>query len=260
MYTRVFEKILDSSLMSEDVETRWLFLTMLILGDRNRDGIINMPVDRLALRASLSVEQTEKALARLMAPDDNSESKVEGGRRLVSLDPEHPIRGWVIVNYVKYKKTLREEDRKKQNVTNVRRFRERHAELEAAGLSKPGRHGLQGRHVLQVAGPSAAKAPTSAPTEAEVKALATARGFHASPEKYWLNRQAAGWRRPNGAPIIDWEADFAAYEAAWVKNEEAANQPGRGPSAEANAAEIARLQRETNAARAVLEPGAGGVE
>jgi hypothetical protein len=133
MYVRVFSNILDSSLMDAGLEARWLFIAMLIIGDEGRDGVIDMPIKRLAERASLTVEQTRKGLEELMAPDPESSSRAEGGRRIINLHEDQPERGWVIVNWHAYKEIAREEARKAQARKDSAAYRERLKEIASSG-------------------------------------------------------------------------------------------------------------------------------
>lgn len=103
MYFRLFSSILDSSLMQSGVEARWLFVTMLIIADEAKTGVVDMPLAALARRSAMTVPQVEQALAELMAPDPDSASGEEEGRRIQPIDKSRPTRGWVIVNWEKYK-------------------------------------------------------------------------------------------------------------------------------------------------------------
>jgi len=126
MYTRIFESILDSSINLQTVPpaARWLWITMLIIADHNRDGVVDMPVARLAAKAGLSVEETAAGLALLGAPDPESRSDVEGGRRIVPIR-EDARRGWQLVNYEEYRKIASEEARRTETRQRVAAFRER---------------------------------------------------------------------------------------------------------------------------------------
>ena len=110
-FLRLRTSILDSSLLLEELPTRWLFLTMLILADDAETGIVDMPVERLAAQAALSVEQTRIALERLCLPDGKSRSQLEGGQRIVPLEREPGMepRGWRLVNWAEMKREAQRE-------------------------------------------------------------------------------------------------------------------------------------------------------
>ncbi len=122
MYLRLFANILDSSLMKEDAETRWLFITMLIIADENLDGTIDMPVFRLAARAALTEEATRRALDRLMQPDPDSRSPENDGRRI---EPLGDHRGWRIVTWEKHREIRTKAQMRENWKTSSKAYRER---------------------------------------------------------------------------------------------------------------------------------------
>lgn len=128
MYTRVFASILDSSinLQSVPLSARWLWITMLIIADNDRTGIVDMPIERLAAKAGMSVEETTAALELLGSPDPDSRSQAEEGRRIVPIR-EDARRGWQLVNWEEYKQIANEEHRRDSTRERVRRFREKNA-------------------------------------------------------------------------------------------------------------------------------------
>lgn len=122
-YTAVDNSILTSSILMEDLPTRWLWMVMLMLADQTREtqGVVDCPVDRLAQLANLTVEQTKHAISRLSAPDDKSRSKVDKGRRIIACDSVEGFedRKWRLVNWQKYK----DEIRKAQMAAASRNYR-----------------------------------------------------------------------------------------------------------------------------------------
>lgn len=126
MYIRLFEHILDSSLMEADLEVRWLFVSMLIIG-RPTKGIVDMPLSRLAAKAAMTAESTQHALDELMKPDPTSASPDEDGRRVVPLVLERPERGWRVVNWERYDVIFKKEHRQQQILEAVTRHREKKA-------------------------------------------------------------------------------------------------------------------------------------
>lgn len=109
MYGKLFEAIFDSSIMEEDLPTRYLFQCMIGLADQH--GVVDMTVQALARRVRLPVNAVSKALTRLSLPDPSSRSPDDDGRRIVLLD-EHRDWGWRLVNYAKYRDTRSQADRK----------------------------------------------------------------------------------------------------------------------------------------------------
>jgi hypothetical protein len=131
LFTRVFSSILDSSLnvQSVPVSVRWLWITMLLIADDDQTGVVDMPVERLAARAGLTVEQTREALDVLGAPDPDSSSDDEDGRRIVPLEPGRS-RGWRLVNWEKYKAISTAEHQRQLTRSRVAAYRERHSAAE----------------------------------------------------------------------------------------------------------------------------------
>lgn len=124
MYTRVFESILDSSINVQRIppSARWLWITMLLIADKNRTGVVDMPVERLAARAGLSVEQTREGLAILSAPDAESTTPDEDGRRIVPIRDDSS-RGWKLVNWEKYKAIANEDQQREATRRRVADWR-----------------------------------------------------------------------------------------------------------------------------------------
>lgn len=97
---------------------------MLIIADESRVGVVNMPTERLAARAGLSVEDTIAGLAFLNSPDPESHSDEEGGRRIVRLR-EASTREWKLVNWEKYQAIAKEEQRREETRLRVSAWRKR---------------------------------------------------------------------------------------------------------------------------------------
>jgi len=131
MFTRVFQSILDSSLNVQSIppSTRWLWITMLLVGDADRTGVVDMPVERLAARAGLTVDETEAGLRVLGSPDPDSSSDEAGGARIVPLRPDS-TRGWRLVNWGKYRDIATTEQRREQTRVRVARYRDRQDAVE----------------------------------------------------------------------------------------------------------------------------------
>jgi hypothetical protein len=95
--------------MEEDVTTRWIWVFM--LGEADFNGIFDGSPESLARRANVSLSEMQYALEVFQAPDRNSKSKIEGGRRLIYQGANK----WWIVNYVEYR-TKEEDDRSYQKM------------------------------------------------------------------------------------------------------------------------------------------------
>jgi hypothetical protein len=105
-FTKLWASILESSIWSEPVENRVVWITMLTMADRN--GFVGASVDGLARRANVSIDAVRAALATFQEPDQNSRNKDNEGRRI-----EEVPRGWHILNYT-YFRDLRDEQARKE--------------------------------------------------------------------------------------------------------------------------------------------------
>lgn len=110
MYAKLYSTIVDSSLMDEDVNTRYVFMMLLSLANPNGD--IFATDERIAGKLVIPLEVFQRAVERLMKPDPRSGLKLEEGRRVMRFDNEKEGRGIRIVSYQFYDTLRRERDRK----------------------------------------------------------------------------------------------------------------------------------------------------
>lgn len=96
-YAKVFDTIIHSSIWAEPSDTRVLWITMLVMSDR--DGVIQASTSGLARAANITLESCKAALSILEAPDIDSKDKDYGGRRVERLDSG----GWKVLNKAKYR-------------------------------------------------------------------------------------------------------------------------------------------------------------
>ena len=121
-YTKLFNKVLASSIWNEDDKTRIVWITMLAM--QNQRHIVEGSVGGLAHMARVSLEDTHKALAVLSSPDPDDSSKVDDGRRIRPLDHG----GWLIVNGEVYRKAKDEDERRARWAAYMRGYRQRQRE------------------------------------------------------------------------------------------------------------------------------------
>src|SRR5688572_26766240 len=97
-YTKLYgHRLLNSTLWLECWQARLVFIGMLAMADRK--GFVHAPGVRVLARAvNLSVEDTQIGLDVLEAPDPDSRSGAEGGRRVL-----RDQSGWLVVNYEQYR-------------------------------------------------------------------------------------------------------------------------------------------------------------
>lgn len=126
-YVKISPSILNSTVWSESIATKMVWLTMMIMADR--DGLVEARAPGIAIRAGVPIDETRKALAIFSAPDPDSRSQEYEGRRAKETSD-----GWLILNFEKYRDMGNQEDRDEKARKRAQRTRDRakaKAELEA---------------------------------------------------------------------------------------------------------------------------------
>jgi len=121
-YTKLFSTIVTSTIWQEDKDTKILWITMLAIADF--DGKVDGSIPGIANIAGLSTGECRAAMSKLMAPDPDSRTQDNEGRRVAEIDG-----GWIILNYEKYRnkgqsrkdyyREYMREYRTKKDVNNV---------------------------------------------------------------------------------------------------------------------------------------------
>jgi hypothetical protein len=119
MYAKVFDKLLKSSLMESDLATRWAWVALLLMADA--DDLVYGTIPSLARAANITIEQMHDAMDIFTAPDRNSTSQENEGRRIVMVAPNT----WHIVNRAKYRKMSDADAMRQQTKERVRRYRDK---------------------------------------------------------------------------------------------------------------------------------------
>ena len=117
-YVKLFQSMLTSSVWSESDSTRIVFVTMLLMADKNGEVLGSIP--GIARFAGVSIDSCSAAIERLSSPDKYSRSKLADGRRIVAIDG-----GWELVNHAKYREMASKEDSQRSAAERKRRQRER---------------------------------------------------------------------------------------------------------------------------------------
>jgi hypothetical protein len=114
-YGKVFRSMYDGSLVA-NWKALVTFQQMIVLSDKN--GYLDMTPEALSRRTNIPLEIIKEGIAVLEAPDPDSRTAGEDGRRIVRLDA-HRSWGWQLVNKVKYRdladaEQVREQARERQ--------------------------------------------------------------------------------------------------------------------------------------------------
>ena len=120
MFGMVYASLFTGSLRGRS-DAILVFVNMIATADR--DGIVDKHPRAIADETGLTLEQTHAAIAELMAPDPDSRSPGNDGKRLVLLD-EHRTWGWRIVNHGKYRAMRSEEEKREQSRARSARYRD----------------------------------------------------------------------------------------------------------------------------------------
>ncbi len=102
-YTKLFQSILDSTVWQESKETRLVWVTMLVM--KNRNQIVESSIPGLAKRAGVEIPEAEAALQRLKSKDPYSRTQEHEGRRIEDVDG-----GWLILNGQKYRDKMNPDE------------------------------------------------------------------------------------------------------------------------------------------------------
>lgn len=117
-YTKLFNSIVTSTIWTEDDKTRIIWITMLAMSDKN--GEVQASIPGLARLSGISIEDTEKAIKKLMEPDAYSRTPDHEGRRIQEIEG-----GWELLNHAKYREMASKADEKAKNAERQQRWRNR---------------------------------------------------------------------------------------------------------------------------------------
>jgi len=198
-YTKLFGSIVLSTIWREPNHIRIVWITMLALADKR--GIVEGSVPGLADLCRVSVDECREGLEKLKAPDPDSRTKAEQGRRILEIEG-----GWQLVNHAKYRAKLNQDERreylrvkKQESRVNKRR-----------GLSTPS--------TQPEAAPEAEASTTTTHHDGRPGSLqavldrAAITGCpSAEAERFWHHYESSGWVDKNGNPVVNWQSKLAIW-------------------------------------------------
>jgi hypothetical protein len=136
-YTKLFHRILQSSVWDLDDRTRIVWITLLAMTDSNGSVISTVKfVAKMARldRTDQDVEDVRRAIERFSEPDLESLTEGDEGRRLVRIEG-----GWQLINFKKYQEMMKQEARRET-------WRESKSKHRAKGKKKEWPIGVEKRH------------------------------------------------------------------------------------------------------------------
>lgn len=119
-YTKLFSSLLNSTVWTEPIETRVVWITMLAMSDQ--DGNVHARAPGIAKAAGVSRPAVDAALATFLAPDPDSRTKDFEGRRI-----EETAEGFHLLNYEAYRDRASKEDKLAKAAARQDRWRKRNA-------------------------------------------------------------------------------------------------------------------------------------
>ena len=125
LFVRVKPDIFHSSL-SNNRQARYVFLDMLLAS--NEDGIVSMGREAFCRLTNWPASEANPLIDFLEAPDPNSTSPDEEGRRIVPLADDRDI-GWRIVNWERHNRELTRETERTRKREGMRALRARRSQL-----------------------------------------------------------------------------------------------------------------------------------
>lgn len=121
-YTKLFHKILASSIWDEDDKTRIVWISMLASTDEM--GIVRATPKYLARVARVDLESTLTALETFLAPDPDSLTADFDGRRIEVVEG-----GWRLLNHGKYRDLMSAEQVREYNRVRQAEYRKRRKDV-----------------------------------------------------------------------------------------------------------------------------------
>lgn len=115
-YTKLFSSIVTSTVWCEDDATVRVWIALLAMADAG--GMVEGSIPGFANLARVPVEKMREALAKLEAPDQDSRTPDNEGRRIETVRG-----GWRILNYTAYRESRDLEVRREQNRKAQAKFR-----------------------------------------------------------------------------------------------------------------------------------------
>lgn len=129
-WTPLWEMILDSTLWSEELHVRVMFLTF--LAKKDCDGLVYSTVIGMSRAANMSFEQAKEAIKILESPDKKSVKEQEfEGRRIKATED-----GWMVLSHYKYRDMVSKEMAKERNRRHQEAFRKRQKDKLAGKIPK----------------------------------------------------------------------------------------------------------------------------
>jgi hypothetical protein len=125
MYSKLFSKIVQSSVWLESLPTRIVWITFLAVKDR--DGFCEMAaIGNVARTAGVTLAEAQEAVKALESPDNESGDPAHEGRRIERVEG-----GWMVLNAKKYDAIVTSVEKTELNRKRVAAYRARKRQCNA---------------------------------------------------------------------------------------------------------------------------------
>lgn len=121
-YTKLFHRILASSIWDEDDKTRLVWITMLASTDEH--GCVVATMSKLARDARVEIDACQRAIEKFLSPDEASLTSSNNGRRIEPIEG-----GWRLLNHEKFRNMMTEESKREYFRNKRREYREKEKAL-----------------------------------------------------------------------------------------------------------------------------------
>lgn len=207
VYAKLFASIYQGTLRGRSDS---LLVFTNLLAHMDSVGHVDIHPRAIAEEVGLTLDAVRAALDELEAPDPESRSPDEDGRRIVRLD-EHRAWGWRVVNGAKYRAIRNEEDRREQNRLAQERWRNK-SRPASASVSRDKPRSAQVEVEVEVEVDTEEEANTEFNSPPGVPGVAT------EPPQAPARPRRAVATRPKAAPAPTaavWDAYSAAYQTRY---------------------------------------------
>lgn len=208
MYGKLF-----ASMFTGTLHGQWqaivTFQQMIILADQ--DGTIEMTPQAMSATTSIPLDIIEAGIAILEAPDPNSRTPDEGGRRIIRINPDRPW-GWHITNHAKYRSIRTAEERREYH---RQYWHKRKQELQPDSTTTQQNQpiAVSSKHMQKHNNKKigASRHVFVKPSHEEVTAYCKERGNNVSPNRFLNHYESNGWKVGKN-PMKDWKAAVRTWE------------------------------------------------
>lgn len=246
-YTKLFNSILASTIWREGDKVRIVWITLLAMADKN--GVAEGSVPGLADFARVSIEDVERALEALQAPDKYSRTKEHEGRRIKAIEG-----GWLLLNHSKYRAKMNADERRAYNREKQREWRagqklsnkvnDSQSQCEMSALSAhteaapeaEAKEVQKKEDVFSLSDSKPKKTKGSVvrfvkPTIESVREFCEGLDLPTSDgDAFFLGKEATGWKN-----VKDWKATIRHWKAqGWMASQKVTSNPKPGYATQGN--------------------------